>query len=267
MEKDLLRVKKQLIEYINIIGKEYPYSKTNALLERMNDKEEIVEFSRDNSISFYVRNGVLYLPKEAYQFFPLIKEYKDYGKNKDNYRKYDEYLKTNTTYMDYIKHVIDCGLSVFDYFIESLLHEAMHLCGSGGGNPLEEGINELKTRELAAKYNIKIASYGYPKEVEIAKSLQLIIGKENMDDLTFIRKQDRKKFLTERVSAEVSELYELVSNKMIEKSRSYYDKFTKVSNPFEKANLYDNNIDYTEVNNIISEFNKNNKVEDDNIHK
>jgi len=132
----------------------------------------------------------------------------------------------------------------------------MHLCGSNGGTPLEEGINELKTRELAVKYNIKIVSYGYSKEVEVAKNLQKLIGKEIMDELTFIPKSQRKFFISNKVSTEFAKLYELLSSKMIEKLAKYYRSLTKINNPFEKAKLYES-IDYTELYEIIDNYKKN----------
>ena len=144
-------------------------------------------------------------------------------------------------------------MSVYDYFEESLLHETMHICGSRGGYPLEEGINELKTRELAQKYNIKIAAYGYSKEVEMAKKMQKIIGKETMDKLTFISRYERIVFLRDKLGDEVAELYLQISDEMTKKSEDYYKKISQVSDPFEKAELYDN-IDYTELYQIVDDY-------------
>ena len=89
---------------------------------------------------------------------------------------------------------------------------------------MRKGINELKTRELAQKYDIKIAAYGYAKEVEIAKRLQELIGKEIFDELTFVPKSKRKVFLSDKVGKEAADLYESVSNKMIEASKEYFNK-------------------------------------------
>ncbi len=133
----------------------------------------------------------------------------------------------------------------------------MHICGSQGGTPLEEGINELKTRELAQKNNIKIAAYGYSKEVEIAKRLQQIIGKEVMDELTFVSIPEKKIFLTDKLGDREAELYELISSKMIEKSVSYFDKLSQVNDPFEKAKLYES-VDYGEVYQIIDNYKRRN---------
>ena len=199
MEQDLFKLKELLFEYIKLILNNYSNCNREGILNVINYDSEIVKFNTSNTITFIVRDGVLLLPKAAYQIFPLLKQYKNYGTKLNSCRNIEDYLDTNTTYMEYINHIIEAGLSVYDYFEESLLHEAMHICGSQGGTPLEEGINELKTRELAQKNNIKIAAYGYSKEVEISKRLQQIIGKGLMDELTFIPSHLRKKFLTEKL--------------------------------------------------------------------
>ena len=199
------------------------------------------------------KNGILLLPKVAYQIFQLLKNYENYGTKLNSHRNIADYLDTNTTYRGYITHLIESGMSVYDYFEESLLHETMHICGSRGGYPLEEGINELKTRELAQKYNIKIAAYGYSKEVEMAKKMQKIIGKETMDKLTFISRYERIVFLRDKLGDEVAELYLQISDEMTKKSEDYYKKISQVSDPFEKAELYDN-IDYTELYQIVDDY-------------
>lgn len=257
MEQDFIKIKKLLSEYVSLILKEYPNCDRGQLLNVINADAEIVKFNPSNTITFIVQKGVLLLPTAAYQFFPLLKKYENYGTKLNNHRNIQDYLDTNTTYMEYISHVIESGMSVYEYFEDNLLHEAMHICGSQGGTPLEEGINELKTRELAQKYNIRIAAYGYSKEVEISKRLQQIIGKEIMDEITFIPRYERKAFLIEKLGYEISELYVLLSNKMIEKSKHYFDKLFQVNDPFEKARLYED-VNYTELYQIIDNYiNKN----------
>ena len=253
MEQDVFKIKKLLFEYIKLILNNYTNCDREKLLNIINSNPDIVKFNTTNTITFIVQDGVLLLPKAAYQIFPLLKQYGNYGTKPNRGRNIEEYLDTNTTYMEYINHIIESGLSVFDYFEESLLHEAMHICGSYGSTPLEEGINELKTRELAQKDNIKIAAYGYSKEVELAKKLQKIIGKEIMDELTFVPRHNRKKFLSNKLSDDVAQLYQLLSSKMIEESKIYYDNLAHVNDPFEKAKLYES-IDYTESYQIIDSY-------------
>ena len=151
MNEDLLKVKKTLLQYIKVITKEYPNSCGNKVLEKVNSGEELVEFNKSNAISFFVRNGILLLPQAAYNLFPLLRRYENYGTKSKDGRSTEDYLDTNTTYQEYFNHVVEGALSVYDYFEESLLHEAMHLCGSDGGTPLEEGINELKAILLNKK--------------------------------------------------------------------------------------------------------------------
>ena len=249
MEQDLLKIKKLLINYINLINKEYKYSKINL------ESNKLVLFNESNTITFLVCDGKLLLPSAAYNFFELAHNFNNYGINKNNYRFFNEYLDTNTTYMEYIDHVIECAFNAYDYFEENLLHEAMHLCGSGGGSPLEEGINELKTRELAMKYKIKIAAYGYSKEVEVAKKLQNILGKELMDDLTFIANEKRYEFLLNKATNKEAILYQELSNDMINLSKDYFEKVSKLSNPYDKAKLYET-IDYS----ILYKHLDNNKI-------
>ena len=257
MEQDFFKIKELLLEYIKLILNNYSNCNTEKILNVINSNSEIVKFNPSNTITFVVRGGILLLPKSAYQIFPLLKQHKNYGTKLNSGRNIEDYLDTNTTYIQYINYVIEAGLSVYDYFEESLLHEAMHICGSQGGTPLEEGINELKTRELAQKNNIKIAAYGYSKEVEIAKRLQQIIGKEVMDELTFVSSHERKNFLTDKLGDREAELYELISSKMIEKSVSYFDKLSKVNDPFEKAKLYES-VDYGEIYQIIDNYKRRN---------
>ena len=253
MKQDLLKIEKLLVQYINIIAKEYSNSCAKNVIKKISDGEKIVEFNTTQAISFFVRDGVLLLPQYAYSIFFAFKELENYGAKPNNHRNISDYLDTNTTYYEYINHLIESGMSVYDYFMESLLHEAMHICGSCGGTPLEEGINELKTRELAQKYNITIAAYGYTKEVEVAKRLQNIVGKEIMDVLTFVPYYRRKDFLSMKISTEVAELYELLSTKMIEKSKEFYDRIGQINDPFEKAKLYEE-IDYSEIYLLLEKY-------------
>lgn len=253
MNEDLIKIKKQLLDYINLILKEYPNCNRKEIADIINNDKEIVKFNSSNTITFVAKNGVLLLPKVAYQIFPLLKNCENYGTKLNSHRNIADYLDTNTTYRGYITHLIESGMSVYDYFEESLLHETMHICGSRGGTPLEEGINELKTRELAQKYNIKIAAYGYSKEVEMAKKMQKIIGKETMDELTFIPRYERKDFLRDKLGEKVAELYSQISVEMMKKSEDYYKKVFQVSDLYEKAELYDN-IDYTDLYQIVDNY-------------
>ena len=257
MNEDLNKIKDLLLKYVELIKNEYPESKAERVESDLEDGKEIVRFNDKNTLSFLCVNGQLLLPKVAYDLFPILRQNELYGTNKNNRRDVSQYLDTDTTYFDYINHLLVAGLSEYDYFEESLLHETMHLCGSGGGIPLEEGINDLKTRELAQKQGIKIAGYAYSKEVEIAKQLQDILGKDIMDELTFTPSSKRFNYLYEKLGEEKANLYKNVSRKMIEESSNFFKTAYKTDNPFEKAKLYDE-IDYSGTYTIIDNYKQTN---------
>lgn len=252
MIEDKNNIVKQLLNYLRIIISEY---KDNIKPETIDYllNNNIVEFNSASTISFFVENGVLYLPKRIYDIIPILKGHELYGVSPNDRRKIEDYLDTNTTYYDYIEHVIKVGITPYQFFEESLLHEAMHLCGSVGGNPLEEGITELKSRELAQKNNIKISAYGYPKETEVAKTLQEVIGKDVMDQLTFIKTHDRRNFLIEKVGIEKADLYKRVFKDMILLSNGYNIKIETISDPYIKAEEY-KKISYATVLEYIDEY-------------
>ena len=252
--KDLELVSKKVEEYINIIIMEYGKYINNSLKEYLVNNNNLVKWNNNNTISFLVKNNILLLPKNSYKIFEQIEKLDNYGIKKDIYNERD-YLNTNTTYYDYINHVIEKGLKPIDYFLESLLHESMHICGSTGGYPLEEGINELKTRELATKYHINIAAMGYSKEVEIAKRLQLLYGKEIFDELTFIPHEKKYMFLEEKCGEKLANLYFSISNLMAKEQRKYRENIFETGSPFVKAKYYEM-IDYSKIMDVLTNFEK-----------
>lgn len=88
--------------------------------------------------------------------------------NHKSYNKNDLILNDNT-FLDYIKHAFIAGLNPEQFFLETFLHETLHL---GGSSALRKGFTELKTRQLDNKYNFITSGCGYPKEVKIANILK-----------------------------------------------------------------------------------------------
>ena len=255
IKNDVDKIKEKLKLYIDIIIKEYGSYLDNNLISKLNNNTDIVALNDENTVSFVCRNGILYLPKIAYSIFPELRKHERYAFNPSNRVLEENYLDTNTTYFDYINHVIEAGLNEYEYFEESLLHEAMHLCGSGGGNAFKEGINELKTRELVQKYHIKIAAIGYSKEVELAKKFQMIVGKTILDELAFKNYSLEKAydFLMNRCGVKIADLYKKILYLIEEESNIILRSATTTSDPFEKARLY-SMIDYKETNKLIDEY-------------
>ena len=251
MKDDLDNIGKLLLRYIKTIINEYGvYIDSDIINHVLNNK--IVTFSNSDTISFIVKKGVLYLPKHIYSLIPEFQKNIGYGVLPNDGRRIEDYMDTSTTYYDYINHFIRGGLSAYNYFEESLLHEAFHLCGCSGNHPLEEGITELKTRELAQKYSIKIAGYAYPKEVEVAKKVQDIMGKDIIDELAFVL-DNKYDFLIGKVGIEKADLYLKVVKDMTDLSKGYYSKFEKISKPSDKAELY-SQLDYSSVLKYLDEY-------------
>lgn len=257
MHKDLIEIKKDILNYIPIIYKEYDVD-LRLIKYLVDNIDNRITFSLD-TISFFVRDDVLNLPEISYRLFNKFKEEPEYDTEVDTGVKAENYLDTNTTYYEYINHVIRDGLEPVDYFKENLLHEVMHMCGGGGGNPLQEGINELKTRELAQKHNLKIAAVGYQKEVEIAKQLQDIIGKDIMDKIEFMSPIYSAMYIEDHVGKEEANLYNNIYKGMKRASNKYSSVLGIIRDPYEKAKIYEE-VNYDSVKEIIRAYNEDKKV-------
>ena len=252
MNDDIKIIKNQILEFLPLIQKEYNISeeKINDIIKNIDRK---IMFD-DKGISFHVKHEVLYLPVMAYKMIEEFKKNEQYGTTKNTGVQIQNYLNTDSTYKDYITHMITYGYSVLDYFKDSLLHETLHMCGGGNDSSLEEGINELKTRQLAQKYNIKIAAVGYNQEVEIAQMLESILGKKTMDVIAFIKDKNQiYEYMVKHHTNEEIELYYNVKNTMEEEGKIYQTQTTKTNNPFEKAEVHDK-LEYIKTKEIINSY-------------
>lgn len=252
-DKELVRekIENDILLLLPIVKKEYNVP-DDIVLNIKNDIDNLVRYST-NTISFFVRDEALYLPIYSFELFNELRKKEEFGTTKDTGVKVENYLDTNTSYYDYINHVIGDGLGVLEYCEESLLHEVMHMCGAKGGYPLQEGITELKTRELAQKYNIKIAAVGYNKEVEIAKRIQEIVGKDVMDKIAFMGLKVGCRYVEDNYSKELAFTIYNIAYKMDELSSNYNKVVRETNDPYEKAKAYEE-IDYSEVHNMIDNY-------------
>lgn len=253
MEQDLEKVNQHLKRYIKIIIKEYGKYIDENSKNIISSNKDLLRWE-NNSVSFFVSNGVLYLPLKAYDFFKKIEYYENYNKVNKKY-DYEKYLDTSKSYYDYINSVIEGGLKPIDYFLESLLHEAMHICTSSGGNGLDEGINELITRRLAQKYSINIAAVGYNKEVEVALLLERILTTPNITRLSFTKSESKEEYLVQNFGIDIFKLYNEVSQSMEKKVNRY---MFQANNPYEKAEIY-SKISYDYEKELIKTYLKTNK--------
>jgi hypothetical protein len=262
-EKELIYIKEQLArqiaEYVSIIKIEYSdiiSARTLNYLDRIKDFKDIIKIEQINTISMYVQNGIMYFPINAFSIIEYLKKTPGFGLNKKHktYNK-DTLLINDNNYLSYIKHVFIAGLTPLEFFEETLLHETTHLCGIGGGSALREGFAELKTRELAEKYNIKTSACGYPKEVKIAYELQNIFGKDICDKIAFAGSDfEIAKLLNENIGDDASKLYIEISENMEKIFQQYYSKEYKgIQGPITKTLEYDK-IDYSNIYKLIAKY-------------
>ena len=155
-----------------------------------------------------------------------------------------------------MKHIFIKGIDAKEFYEENLLHESLHFCGSGGSNPILEGLTEHRTRELAKKYNLKTTGCGYPKEVKIVDELQNILGEKFMNLYLFdiIKAWE---YLEQEQGQEAKEFFKQVLHSMnSEFKHKYYDKtseFNGLLAPFKKTLAYQQ-IDYNETHKLIKEY-------------
>ena len=248
-------------KYVQIILKEYekfiPQERQEYLKSIPEYQSRIIVEDSGTISMFAVGNNVI-MPLSAYKIFKYMKMIPGYGINK-KHKSYEEgEILNNNTYYDYIKHVFISGMDVEEFFRDTLLHETMHFCGSGGGSALREGITEMKTRELAQKYGLKASRCGYPKEVDIANRFQNIVGEDIMNSIAFAENDHEIiSILAEKCGTNVANLFYEISELMDNELDSKYDhsKFGGILGPIKKAKAY-SQIDYSTIYEKLDAFEK-----------
>lgn len=243
----------EIDKLIKIIRIEYS---TLADIPKELDLENRVHIEDTGTVSLFVKNKNFYFPLDAFMVIDSLKSNPLYGSDK-NHKTYteDNIILNDNTYKDFIEHVILKGLTAEEYFKEILLHETLHFCGSGGWHALREGINELKTRQLAKKYNLVTSACAYPKETKIAYELEQILGKEIINKIAFTKNNFEVKKILDKISVDASEFYFLVESEM---EKEFYNKYMKYKFPgidgmYEKVEKY-NTIDYFSVYDLIENY-------------
>lgn len=250
-------IKNNLIVEIEKLVKIIKYEYSNLVNIPMEyDLYKIVHIEETGTISLFVRKGEFYFPLDAFKVLEAFKKIPGFGINKNHktYTKNNMILNDNT-FMTYIQHVFLKGLTAEEYFKEILLHETLHFCGSGGGSALREGINELKTRQLAQKYNLLTSACGYPKETKIAYELEELFGEDIINKIAFSKNRSELIEILTSVSKEAMEFF-LELDKIMEKEfddKYYRYKFPGIMGPFKKAKRY-NSIDYSQAYVLIEKY-------------
>ena len=241
---------------IEIIKSEYPMY---VDLPEDLDLENRVYIEDTGTISLFVKNKNIYFPLSAFSVLEHFKSFPEYGSN-TNHVTYteDNMIINDNTFETFINHAIVKGMTAEDYFKEILLHEVMHFCGIGGWLALREGINELRTRQLAKKYGLLTSCCGYPKETKIAYELEQILGKDVIDRIAFTKKSYEVIDILNELPMDAATLYLTVEREMEKEFQEKYMKykFPGINGPFEKMKKYDT-IDYSRVYEIIDEYKRN----------
>lgn len=254
---NIVDIKNNLIseiqKLVKIIKKEYP----NLVDIPVNyDLQELVHIEQTGTISLFVRNHNFYFPLDAFKVLGAFKRIPGFGMVKNHKTcNQDNMIINDNTYITYIKHAFLKGLTPEEYFKEILLHETLHFCGSGGRTAIREGINELKTRQLAKKYNLLTSSCGYPKETKIAYELENLFGEDIINKISFSKSRWEIKEILDSVSPIASSFFFTLEMVMEEE---FYDKYMKyefpgLTGPFKKTQKY-NSIDYTKAYLLIDEY-------------
>lgn len=243
----------EIQKLVKIIKKEYP----NLVDIPVNyDLQELVHIEQTGTISLFVRNHNFYFPLDAFKVLGAFKRIPGFGMVKNHKTcNQDNMIINDNTYITYIKHAFLKGLTPEEYFKEILLHETLHFCGSGGRTAIREGINELKTRQLAKKYNLLTSSCGYPRETKIAYELENLFGEDIINKISFSKSRWEIKEILDSVSPIASSFFFTLETVMEEE---FYDKYMKyefpgLTGPFKKTQKY-NSIDYTKAYLLIDEY-------------
>jgi len=250
LEKTRSVLAEDMKKYVEIILNEYgsviPQERQQFLRE-INNYSSRISFEDRGTISMLANKKGVIFPIGAYKIFNIFKWIPGYGSNKNH--KISQDVINGNTYSDYIKHVFLSGYDVEYFYRDTLLHETLHFCGSGGVNALREGFNELKTRELAKKYGL-IANYcGYSKEVEIADRFQKIVGLDIGNRIAFARNNKAiDELLQENCGDDIADLFFEISDLMDKECKEKYShsKFGGIFGPFKKARAY-SKIDYSNI--------------------
>lgn len=265
METDIEKIKNNLIpiikKYIEIIKEEY---KDYTEIPNNIDLKKYVHIEDTGTISLFIRSGHFYFPTDAFKALEIMKKMPGFGSNKNHKTcNKDNMIINDNTYITFIKHVYLKGLTPEEYYKEILLHETLHFCGSGGATAIREGINELKTRELAQKYGLLTSSCGYPKETKIAYELQKIFGEEIINKITFSKSKREIIEILATTSEDAVQFFFTLEDIM---EKEFYDKYMKynfpgITGPIKKTQKY-NAIDYTSAYLLIKEYKKNHNMPD-----
>ena len=256
------RLTERIKKYINIIINEYgPYMPVDVItrLRGIQDFSKILRIYDYGEVSAYADEENVHMPLCADRLLNIASRIPGYGINKDHKPYNSETMViNNNTFFKYMVHVFISGTNAEGYYEDLLLHEVMHFCGSGGGSVLDEGMNELLTRMLAQKHNLRTNSCGYPKEVNLAYELMKCFGQETIIRLAFMSSLDEKiEYLKNTFGVDAANMYLQVAMQAEQefngKYYSHMSEFSGVVGIVKKVLFY-NKIDYSDIYQTIRNY-------------
>lgn len=273
VEETQRRLTERIKEYITIIVEEFGAYIPEAILHKLkniNDYSKILKVYDYGEVSAYADSENIHMPLCADRILDMASKIPGYGINK-NHKTYnsENIVINNNTFLTYIMHVFISGTNAEGYYEDLLLHEVMHFCGSDGASVLKEGINELLTRMLAKKYNLRTNSCGYPKEVKLAYDLMNCFGEDIIIRLAFINGfENELNFIRENLGDAAANLYFQVCNTAEKEfNEKYYSHMSEFSGAIgiAKKVLFYKRIDYSNVHQMIDNYT--NSLSDNNEFK
>ena len=253
---------KKLKYYIKCIINEYGNYMDPVKIDKLidiNNYEQIIKIEEFGNINAFATENNMMMPLSAIDALNSFSKIPGYGINKKHktYNKKTIVINDNT-FISYIYHVFISGSNVEEYYEDLLLHETMHYCGSDGASALKEGMNELLTRMIAQKYDLRTNSCGYPKEVKLVYELMKMLGYDAIANLAFIKIHEKEVlFLMDNFGVETAKLYVSICNEtekeFLVKYYQYLNSFNGVEGIFKKAQYY-SKIDYSKVYNKIRQY-------------
>lgn len=139
----------------------------------------------DNGFGAWAKGDEIFFAFENTQLFYNYSRRKIYGKKKGpELIEEENFIDNDKDYIDYLNYFIDYGLREKDYYLDVLPHVIMHLIGCGN-SLLDEGITELRTRQLCKKYGIRCAPVMHTKETKLVRMLEKYIEPRYFDVSVF----------------------------------------------------------------------------------
>lgn len=244
--------------YVNTILTEYssfmPH-KQIEWLKQIDDFSKYIHIEETGTVSSYVSNNQIFFPESVDKITKIMRFIPGYGWLRKKDQLAQDMFNPKNDFEAYLKHVFFDGVDSKKFYEENLLHETMHLCGCDGGAALREGITELKTRELALKYNLETTSCGYPKEVEIIKNMQSFLGEDFVNALAFApNKVYFNKLLLQRGGEKLLLYWEQIESSMEQEfqNKYYSKKFPGLLGPIKKTRAY-KQINYLKAKKLVEE--------------